>query len=76
MLEYGSVIWAGAAESHTARIDRVQHKFLMWLLSYTIRIRPFSLIRKSAAPFQASLSLVSSNATRHYLYPKHFQAQH
>ena len=29
ILEYGSVIWAGAAETHTARIDRVQHKFLM-----------------------------------------------
>ena len=36
ILEYGSVIWAGAAETHTARIDRVQHKFLMWLLSYTL----------------------------------------
>ena len=32
LLEYGSVIWTGAAETHTARIDRVQHKFLMWLL--------------------------------------------
>ena len=29
-----SVIW-GAAETRTARIDRVQHKFLMWLLSHT-----------------------------------------
>ena len=28
------MIWAGAAESHTVRIDRVQHKFLMWLLSH------------------------------------------
>ena len=35
ILEYGSVIWAGAAETHTVRIDRVQHKFLIWLLSYT-----------------------------------------
>ena len=35
ILEYGSVIWAGAAESHTVRIDRVQHKFLIWLLSNT-----------------------------------------
>ena len=30
-----NVIWAGAAESHTVRIDRVQHKFLIWLLSNT-----------------------------------------
>ena len=29
------MIWAGAAESHTVRIDRVQHKFLIWLLSNT-----------------------------------------
>ena len=35
ILEYGSVIWAGAADTHTVRIDRVQHKFLIWLLSYT-----------------------------------------
>jgi len=35
ILEYGSVIWTGAAKTHTARIDRVQHKFLMWLLSHT-----------------------------------------
>ena len=35
VLEYGSVIWTGAAKTHTARVDRVQHKFLMWLLSHT-----------------------------------------
>ena len=35
ILEYGSVIWAGAADTHTVRIDRVQHKFLMWLLMNT-----------------------------------------
>ena len=35
ILEYGSVIWAGAADTHTVRIDRVQHKFLIWLLSNT-----------------------------------------
>jgi len=34
-LEYGSVIWTGAADTHTVRIDRVQHKFLIWLLSNT-----------------------------------------
>ena len=35
ILECGSVIWAGAAETHTVRIDRVQHKFLIWLISNT-----------------------------------------
>ena len=33
ILEYGSVIWAGAATTHTERVDRVQHKFLMWLIT-------------------------------------------
>ena len=31
ILEYGSVIWAGAAKSHLDRMDRIQHKFLLWL---------------------------------------------
>ena len=35
ILEYSCVIWAGAAKSHTERVDRVQHKFLMWLNSHT-----------------------------------------
>ena len=35
ILEYCGVIWAGAADSHTVRVDRVQHKFLIWLLTHT-----------------------------------------
>ena len=35
ILEYNYVVWAGAAKSHTERVDRVQHKFLMWLNSHT-----------------------------------------
>ena len=35
ILEYCSVIWAGAAKTHTVRVDRVQHKFLIWLLTHT-----------------------------------------
>lgn len=31
VLEYGSVIWAGAAKTHLDRIERIQHKFLLWL---------------------------------------------
>ena len=31
LLEYGCVIWGGAAAVHTDRIDRIQHKFLIWL---------------------------------------------
>ena len=32
-LEYGCVVWAGAAVTHLKRLERVQHKFLMWLAS-------------------------------------------
>ena len=35
ILEYCSVVWAGAANSHTMRVDRVQHKFLIWMMSHT-----------------------------------------
>ena len=35
ILEYSCVVWAGAAKSHTERVDRVQHKFLVWLNSHT-----------------------------------------
>ena len=31
VLEYGSVIWAGAAVTHLRRFERLQHRFLMWL---------------------------------------------
>ena len=33
ILEYGCVIWGGAAKSHVERLERVQHRFLMWLAS-------------------------------------------
>ena len=31
ILEYGSVIWGGAAATHLARLESIQHKFMMWL---------------------------------------------
>ena len=31
ILEYGSVVWAGAAKTHLNRLERVQSKFLSWL---------------------------------------------
>lgn len=37
VLEFGSVVWGGAAKTHTDRIERVQHKFLMWLSAHTSR---------------------------------------
>ena len=33
ILEYGCVVWGGAAKSHTERLERVQHKFMIWLAS-------------------------------------------
>lgn len=31
ILEYCSVVWGGAARTHMQRLERVQHKFLVWL---------------------------------------------
>ena len=31
VIQYASVIWSGAAVSHLARLERLQHRFLMWL---------------------------------------------
>ena len=31
VLEYASVIWSGTAVTHLARLERLQHRFLMWL---------------------------------------------
>ena len=31
ILEFAGVVWGGAAEVHMKRVERVQHKFLMWL---------------------------------------------
>ena len=36
VMEYCSVIWSGAAKSHLVRVERVQHKFLMWLARHTM----------------------------------------
>ena len=35
ILEYGCLIWAGAAVTHLRRLERIQHRFLMWLGSAT-----------------------------------------
>lgn len=52
ILEYCSVVWNGAAETHMKRIERVQHRFLDWLgyrfrglsmLSYEDLLKTFSV---------------------------------
>ena len=35
IIEYCSVIWSGAARCHLVRVERVQHKLLMWLARRT-----------------------------------------
>ena len=40
ILEYCSTIWAGAAKTHLVRVERVQHRFLMWLASHTAQRCP------------------------------------
>ena len=57
ILEYGSIIWSGAAKSHTVRLERVQHKFLIWLavnsnrpsasLDYAHLLKHFQVLRIS-----------------------------
>ena len=40
ILEYCCVIWGGAAQTHLERLDRIQHKFLMWLAAHVHTSRP------------------------------------
>ena len=35
VMEYGGLIWSGAAVTHLRRLERLQHRFLMWLASKT-----------------------------------------
>ena len=35
VIDYGSVIWSGAAVTHMARLERLNHRFLMWLAART-----------------------------------------
>ena len=57
ILEHGGIIWSGAAKSHTVRLERVQHKFLIWLavnsnrpsasLDYAHLLKHFQVLRIS-----------------------------
>ena len=35
VMEYGCLVWSGAAVTHLRRLERIQHRFLMWLASKT-----------------------------------------
>ena len=60
IMEYCSVIWGGAAAVHTKRLDRIQHKFLLWLNAHT-RVQSQSL---SYVDLLAHFNLVSMTARR------------
>ena len=46
LLEYGCVIWGGAASTHLKRAEKVQHRFLMWLC-FRCRIKNVALDYKN-----------------------------
>ena len=74
MLEYGSVIWSGAADTHLSRLESIQHKFMVWLccrcrltdvpLRYDALERRFSLEPLSKRRQQHDLMFVR-NVHRH-----------
>ena len=67
-LEYCCVIWNGAADAHTDRISRIEHKFLIWLnahcrdrsasLSYADLLRHFRLTSVSARRAQHDIMFI------------------
>ena len=88
ILEYGSVIWCGAADSHLARLESIQHKFMMWLccrcrvtdvpLNYDALQQRFGLVPLSKRRDQHDL-IFMRNIHRHnidssYLLEKMFLA--
>ena len=68
ILEYGCVIWGGAAETHLKRTDKIQHKFLIWLCArcriqnvsfeYSGLLRHFGLASLSARRLQYDIIFI------------------
>ena len=77
ILEYGCVIWAGAAATHLDRLDRVQHKFLIWLdshvrtshpspsLSYSDLLKPVSITSLAQRRVQYDILFVHNFLSGH-----------
>ena len=69
-MEYCSVIWGGAASSHVIRLERIEHKFLMWLnaqvrsqsssISYGDLLKHFNLVSVSARRTQNDIMFLRS----------------
>ena len=73
ILEYASVIWTGAADSHTVRVDRVQHKFLMWLSHHSSSFlpRPMPSLQNPFSHRQESAARPSLPAKHHFIEIRH-----
>ena len=63
VMEYCSVIWGGAAASHVIRLDRVEHKFLMWLNAHVRQQCPSLLYHDLLKHF--NLASVSARRIHH-----------
>ena len=67
-MEYCSVIWGGAARTHTDRLQRIEHKFLMWLnahcrsqspsMAYDDLLSHFKLVSVSARRMHHDLMFI------------------
>ena len=76
ILEYCSVAWNGVADTHVQRIERVQHKFLMWLrirfgaidvsLDYNDLLRAFKVETLAARRMQHDILFIR-NVHRHVI---------
>ena len=65
VLEYCSVIWNGMAKTHSERIEKIQHKFLIWLNS---RVSSHSSIHSISYPDllkHFKISSLHSRRTQH-----------
>ena len=68
ILELGSTIWSGAAVSYTSRLEKAQHKFLIWLavnsnrpsdsLDYSHLLRHFDVLRINQRLVQHDLTFL------------------
>ena len=69
ILEYGSVVWSGAAKTHLKRLERIQHKFLLWLAARAGGAdRPASLEYSHLLSFFNILSLEARRTKFDLLY--------
>ena len=72
ILEYASQVWSGAAKTHLDRMERVQHRFLLWLtnrtetgrlsrdISYETLLRLFGLLSLASRRCQHDIMFLHS----------------